>query len=66
MDKILFLNEDQYNSWRAGYNKGYLVYGDKPEKYPCVCVYYEYDISNSMSYGWGLEYEFVYPEDFEE
>lgn len=69
MNKLLLTSEESFKRWFSTYaGKGCHCGADRdpPEQYPCVITWWEYDINNSMSYGWGIDYAYVYLADFEE
>jgi hypothetical protein len=67
IEKGLLRNESDFTLWIQDHTgKGIDWYYDEPDTYPCVIVWREYDISNSMSYGSGIDSEFVYLSDFDD
>lgn len=63
MDTKLLKSADDFETWKANLPANEDLGNDNPDSYPCIVAWSIYDRPTSS--WWGVNYEFIYPSDFE-
>jgi len=63
MDTRLLKTEADFEDWKSTLPANRELGNDKPESYPCIIAWVISDDPNSG--WWFLDYDFIYPSDFE-